>query len=554
MLTLRLLAFPLNREVNHTALQDLSFNLINESIPLRGARLSVEIFTHDNVFTVKPGSYRKKGIAFASDSLLWGDSEKIPGFVSVEVSEASDTILRAETRLDEKKLRGMKFRFDGLPLGTLVNSIDGPHSIGRSGTLLQYPEGWRSPFTSLLVFDLHNGRYLYFEIRDTAVRPLRYYLREEDGKMRFDLVIDEVASQASSSFTSPQIQFGVVDDIGPIYQNHAQYLKSRYHLVPFSAREDVPAWFRKVALVVTLHMEGFTGHRFHTYETALQDVDRILSMIEGESVLFYLPGWEGRYYFDYGHYDAEPRMGGASALKRLVCRIHEWGSHVIGMYGINLASRNTPGFQDFGPESEFHLAGGGYFHNGSVDWDGAHHYDFDDLASLNIAKKPWQDHLFIEIANNIRDYDFDGAFLDIAALDTNDRDQEYLPGLFQFTKRLRSLKTDFLVGGEGSYDAMLMSMPLFQCGHTDGKMHYHDVPYSDFFTPFAREFAHLSLGDVAFHSTGVHELGHNPEVRTPLREGIIPTLALIDGTIEKAPAEVAKTIRQAKIYRRRYLK
>jgi len=129
-----------------------------------------------------------------------------------------------------------------------------------------------------------------------------------------------------------------------------------------------------------------------------------------------------------------------------------------------------------------------------------------------------------------------------------------LPGLFAFSKRIQTLKKDFLVSGEGAYDALVMAMPLFQAGHTEGKMNYHDVPYEGFFTPFAREFAHLSLGDVAFHSTGVHELGTNAEIRTPLRQGILPTLSLIDATIDQAEKEVLLTIEQAKDYRRRFLK
>ena len=74
-------------------------------------------------------------------------------------------------------------------------------------------------------------------------------------------------------------------------------------------------------------------------------------------------------------------------------------------------------------------------------------------------------------------------------------------------------------------------MPLFQSGHTDGWMHYHDRVSPMLFTRFAREFAHLCLGDVGRGSTGVHEQGTNTETMTPLREGIIPTLSLVENTV-----------------------
>jgi hypothetical protein len=516
--------------------------------------LSFEVFTYDNVYTIEPGSFIKEGNRYCSRSFLWGDTEKTPGTVSLDFLSEEPCSFCAKASLLGQRIREVKFRLDDLPWGTLINSIDGTHQITEEGRLFHYPEGWRSPFSGLLVFALQKGGYLYLEIQDKEVRPIRYYLKKTSGGMRLDLVIEEVASKNVSSFLSPLVKLGFTDDLAPLYEKHAEYLRERYSYVPFEKRKDVPEWFKDVSLVVTLQMEGFTGHLFHTYESALTDAKKIGEKIDGRNVLFYLPGWEGRYYRDYGHYDAENRLGGKAKLIELVKGIHAMGSHVMAMYGVNLVSLDTPDFQSFGPQSEFHLCGGGRCHNGSVDWTGGHDYDFDGFLSLNIAKKPWQDHLYGEIERNVHDFDFDGAFLDIAALDINDREAEYLPGLFVFSQRIQTLKKGFLVSGEGCYDAMLMSMPLFQSGHTDGKMNYHDVPYEGFFTPYAREFAHLSLGDVAFHSTGVHELGFNQEDRAPLRKGILPTLSLIDGTLEKAEKDVSSIIQQAKEYRRLFQK
>lgn len=536
------------------ALQDLSYTLRNDHIPLKRGCLSFEVFSFDNVYTIEPGSFQEEAGVYRSRSFLWGDTEKVAGIAEIAFHSAESCSIEAKTSLLGRRIREIKFRFDDLPLGDLINSTDGVHPITEAGYLFHYPEGWRSPFSSLIVFALKEGGYLFFEIQDFEVRPLRYYLKKVGDGMRLDLVIEGVASKNETPFVSPKLIYGTTTDLQSLYRKHAEFLEKRYGYIPFEKRADVPNWFKEVSLVVTLQMEGFTGHLFHTYESALADAKCICSFLTGKNVLFYLPGWEGRYYYDYGHYDAGERLGGRQKLVELIKGIHALGAHVIAMYGINLVSRQTPGYHEFGPQSEFHLAGGGYCHNGSVDWAGSHDYDFDDLASLNIAKKPWQDHLYHEIERNVRDFDFDGAFLDIAALDINDRETEYLPGLFAFSKRLQGLKKDFLVSGEGAYDALVMAMPLFQAGHTEGKMNYHDQPYEGFFTPYAREFAHLSLGDVAFHSTGVHELGYNAEIRTPLRRGILPTLSLVDGTLDQAEKEVLLTIQDAKEYRRLFFK
>ena len=103
------------------------------------------------------------------------------------------------------------------------------------------------------------------------------------------------------------------------------------------------------------------------------------------------------------------------------------------------------------------------------------------------------------------------------------------------------------------YDGLARAMPLFQSGHTDGWMHYHDRVSPLLFTRFAREFAHLCLGDVGSGSTGVHEQGRNTETTVPLREGILPTLALVEDTVETHFDSVKAVLDQAKEYARRYL-
>lgn len=107
--------------------------------------------------------------------------------------------------------------------------------------------------------------------------------------------------------------------------------------------------------------------------------------------------------------------------------------------------------------------------------------------------------------------------------------------------------------GEGWYDGLMSCIPLLQCGHTDGKLHWHDDAYAPMLDTFARNFGHLCLGDPSRNSTGVHEQGVNPEWRPPLRKGVIPTLTIVDGTLENAPEKVEQIIADAKQYAEKYL-
>lgn len=63
------------------------------------------------------------------------------------------------------------------------------------------------------------------------------------------------------------------------------------------------------------------------------------------------------------------------------------GCKVMAMYGMNMANKNLPQIARLAEISEFQSVSGAKFHNGSVDWEGAHHYDFNDLVQLNIAEK-----------------------------------------------------------------------------------------------------------------------------------------------------------------------
>lgn len=535
-------------------IQDLSFKLNNQVLDLKKYKCSVEVFSLDNVYTVNDGSFVKENNTFFSDDLVWGEDQKVKGSLSLTFNENKEyDSFKIKAEIDTK-IRGVKLRFDDLPLGKIISLIDKDHEVTEYGSLYRYPEGWRSVETPLMVFELANKEYLYIRIPDTQVREKRFFLmKTSNNTMRLDLVIDEEGYKISNIFELPEIEIAITKDIEAVYEKQSEYIAKTYDLVPFKQRKDVPSRFKDISLVVIMHMEHFTGHIFHTYQQALEDIKKLTKKLDGKHILVYLTGWEGRYYFKYGNYTPDERLGGPVELKKMVDGMHELGCKVMAMYGINMANKDLPGFETWGLPSEFQSVSGGLYHNGSVDWDGAHHYDFSRLAQLSIAKKSWGDHLYNQIKDATNKYGFDGAFLDIAAIWYNDIDTPLFPNYYEFFKRLKSIKKDYLVAGEGFYDALAKAIPLFQSGHTDGAMHYHDRVSDLLFTKYARQFAHLCLGDPSRGSSGVHELGTNTETTTPLRESIIPTLSLVEGSLDKAMDKVDKIINQAKEYKEKFL-
>lgn len=538
--------------------QDLSYKLNSHKINLCGAdtlkyEVSVEVFSLENVYTVAENTYRCKDGEYFSDSLVWGNTEKRKGSVKLRVDDVSGAkVFKAEAELD-CLIRGVKIRFDNLPLGTLISLTDEDKEVTEYGMYLKYPEGWRSLSTPLLVFRMGNGKYLYLRCLDSTVNEKRFFVKKVNGAMRVDIVQDQSGTQISERYSVPAIECGVADTAEEIYQAHSDYIKKVFSLEEYENCRIVPEWFKDISLVVTMHMQAFTGHIFHTYESAYKDIEKLTRLTEGKHILVYLTGWEGRYYYKYGDYTPDERLGGGAKLKEAVKKMQALGCKVMAMYGMNMANKNIPQIKRLADVSEFQSVSGAKFHNGSVDWEGAHHYDFNGLVQLNIGERTWQNYLFNQIKSATEAYGFDGAFLDIAACHVNDKNNNLYEGVVEFCDRLRTIKPQFLVSGEGYYDGLSRAMPLFQSGHTDGKLHYHDRVSEKLFTRFSREFAHLCIGDLSRGSTGVHELGTNTDTTVPLRKAIIPTIALVEDTLDKAFEKVKQAVELSKIYQTEYL-
>ena len=539
-------------------LQDLSYTLNNEHIKydLFGHQidLSIEMFSIENVYTMNRGSLSVNGNNYSSNEIVWGDTEVVPhSMMEFSLNESKDNVSFILKGQLNQPVISMKLRLEDLPLGTLLSLSENDLDITEYGHLFRYPEGWRSLSYPLLTFKLKDGKYLFIKVMHQDVIPVSFYLRKTgEDKMRVDVTIEEKAHQLKNDFTSCPIEVGIVGKIEDVYEDYSEHIKKTFHLVDYKDNKNIPNWMKDVSLVIIMHMEAFTGHIFHTYEQALNDVKELTKYIDGKRILVYIAGWEGRYYYKYGDYTPDERLGGAIGLKKMIDGMHELGAHVLAMVGMNMANIKFFSHEEV-KAMEYVTARGGLFRNGSVDWEGSHSYDYSSLRMFNPGAHKWQDHLFNEIKRSSLDFDFDGVFLDIAAAYVNDQRYPVYDGLKELVKRIKTIKPDYLVAGEGYYDAISAVIDLVQGGHTEGYMNYHDRVYAPLFTRYSREFAHLCLGDLSRGSSGVHEQGTNTDMRTPFREGIIPTLTLVEDTLIKAKDKVLEVIEEAKEYAKRYL-
>lgn len=541
-------------------MMDLSFRWPHPRFDTPVGRVSVRLHTFDNAYGVDPDTVAVTStdgvLRVESPTLTWaGGQRKSDGAISLRVEEVDGEQQLSVSGRHTEGVRSLAITFHDVPRSDVGGTREGVLQVGDRGRIVRYPNGWfdlASPFVTLTDAE---GVETTIRSLDTEPQPKTFaFIPHFDGPalMDVELIVEASAVRPSIAFDAPP--WAVTRSVArqAIEVRHREHVHAAYTTTGWDDRGDVPAWAREISLVTTLHGQHFTGRTFLDYDGMLDSIRRITERIEGRRVLAYLPGWEGRYYRWYGSYRPEPTLGGADGFRRLLDGARELGVHVMPMFGANVASRDVPGFERWGEPGVLRRRSG-LSDAGSVDWDGGRHYDYGAGALLNLAYAPWRAQLVGQIAGLWEEFGFDATFLDITAMYANDPNGDTTEGLRALVTELHAAMPGHLIGGEAWFDAIGSIIPLVQTGHLENVPVFHDLPDEDLFTVTNRSFGHVCLGDPAFHSSGVHEAGYVTAWRLPVRRGVIPTLGVVDGTLDAAPDRVSQIVDDAHEYADRFL-
>lgn len=539
-------------------MHDLSFALSQPVFAVNGLRFAVQIYTFENAYgldgTRCTVAETADGCSITCDRLTWaGGQEVAPGSATIRVVVGPGTTTLTVDAACGETIRCVKLLLVGMPEGEVVSLREAERrSIPDEGLILHYPNGWRELATPLVVLRTAEGVLRSFRSLDPRVREKRVALLHRDGGLDVELIHEEEASGAGRTISVPAWEVGSPATVDEVYARHAEAVTRNHGLLPWESRPDVPGWARDVSLVAAIHGQHWTGYIFNDYAAILGAVEWLAARIEPRRILAYLPGWEGRYYWQYGDYRPDPRMGGEQGFARLVDGAGEMGVRLMPMFGINYANRGMANFERWGAPA-LSMTAGGIGGGRTCDWDGSRHYDHGWGALLNPGAPTWQNRLVEQISALVDRYGFEAVFLDISAVWQNDPTHNVHEGVMELAARLKRLHPGLLVAGEGWYDAVGAATPLMQSGHTDGDLHWHDVRSGGLFEHHARGFGHLCIGDPGRGSTGVHELGTNPTTRVPLRRAVLPTVTIVEDTLSRAPEAVREILRDAEDYAARFL-
>ncbi len=513
-------------------MQFASFDLGDPLFECFGRAFSIQIVTLENLYGLDPArtqttreshrvTIRASALAFA------GQQQRAPGEVGIEIVREHAEQLRVRIRARAPgSVRCAKLLVRDLdPALAVVREGGEAVPVGRFGELLEYPTRLPAPVVRVRA----GAELLGFRSEDPRVRAKRFAAWTErvgplEGRGVVELICEEEATRFGPELESADFVLATGAAAERVLDEHLAYAERRLGLVPWEQRRDVPDWARGLRLVATLHGMHFTGRIFLRYAEMLGVLRFLAARLPGERILAYLPGWEGRYYWQYGDYRPEPRLGGAAEFARLCDGARQLGVHVMPMFGANCANRRLPRVAGIPDDAHLKSATRNRFHGNQPDWDLSRAHDTGWQAWFNPGHPAWREQLASQIEAVLDAFGVDAVFLDTLHAWTNDPDHSVVEGVRALARRLRAHRPGLLLAGEADYDALLALFPLFQ-------RPWWERPPA-WTARYVRRFGHLCEGEPRGR-TGVHEFGTwGPSVPEADDPTLLATLAFQDGTLE----------------------
>jgi len=525
-------------------MDQFSFDFGDPFYDFASFQFAARLFTMDNTYGVdpecctverQPGSLtvRAAGLRCA------GGQQRAQGSMLLHVRQVDGATLEISGTATHatERCKAFGILIQGLDICAVLDET-GEHAAPEYGPA-EYPmrNGALGLRTPLIFLQNYDGRLLFALSRDLALRPKRFavYRHPVSGRVTLELIHEEDARRLGSSIECPLWQTGHTLDRQTVLEQRMRDLEHGFGLVPFAQRSDVPEWFRDIRLVLNLHCEHWTGYVFNTFDSLRDVIGWVTQRIAGRHVLAFLPGWDGRYYYNIPEYQPSTSCGGADGLRALIEHAHGLNVHVVPMYiaCAAQASKLVPlGLADAVLRDIY----GAERISESVDWDMDRAPDT-SCHYLNLGHPRYRQLLYERIAAITEAFQADGAFLDMSMHWRNDPSYSPYEGTGELVKQLHARFANFLVFGENAFDAQLSYF---------GVLHDEYRGYPEIFERYARMAHYLAQPAPGLGSSGVHEGGllHISGEHRQL-PGFIPTLSIVADSLNKYSRECERVINLA---------
>jgi hypothetical protein len=526
-----------------------SFDFPEPSVEFADLLFSFRIFTFENAYAPDPNhmtvTAEPDGLRIRCSGFTWaGGQQQAPGQLDAYLHRVGNFIEWSASAQMQLPIKSIATILRGVPRGKLsagaghfFDPRDGEHLFG-------YPFGGGSLFTAagmdspIVIVQSGEQEFFFLSTLITNVRANRFYFQPGEKGYRVELIYEREGWSKGNSIQTPVWRAGRAASLDEAYRPYFAHLEKTFGVPDWEKRDDVPAWFREIALVVAIHGMHETGYIFNDFAKTLKTLEWVATQIPGRQVLVFLPAWDGRYYWNYPIYKPDPRLGGDQGFRALIDAGHKLGFRFMPMFGMNSANKQLPVFSNFA-DATTQQVDGDAFNLNWVDWDNDRHFEGWG-AYMNLGVESWRKWLTERIANILENYHADGYFLDIAGGWENNTKADMHEGTRQLVSDLRRRFPEAIACGEMPYDALMSVLPLFQVFPAGG--------YPQGFRKYCRAFEHLSLPAPGRGSSGVHEsgFGHFNEKTLSLSKEQIPTITVVDDTFEKHQDIMSAIIKAAK--------
>jgi hypothetical protein len=526
-----------------------SFDFPEPSVSFHGMLFSFRLYTFENAYGLDRDHLAVEktadGVVLRCSQFLWaGDQQKIPGTLLARIRKNGEFVEWDVSAAMDQPIKSISAIVRDIPRGQICGGSEGFFDPKDNEVLLGYPFGGGDHHDAIgidspvAVVQSSEHEFFFLSVLLDRVRANRFYFQPGPNGYRVELVYEQEGWKHSNQLRSPTWRVGRTQTAEDAFRPHFAHVEQAFAIPDWEKRQDVPAWFRDIALVVSIHGMHWTGYIFNDFAKAQRILQWVATQIPAKNVMVFLPAWDGRYYWEYPIYKVSPQLGGEDGFRTLIHSGQRLGFRFLPMFGMNGANSKLPVFSKFSDATTQDIDGND-FDLAWVDWDNDRHYEGGGKY-MNLGVDSWRNWLSARIAGVIEQFAVDGYFLDISGGWQNNTKADMHEGTRRLVEDLRQKFPHVLAVGEFSYDALMSILPVYQVFPSRG--------YPPAFQKYARTFEHLSHPAPGRGSSGVHESGFGhfrPEVRKD--QPVIPTITVVDDTFDKYRDVMAQIISGAKI-------
>jgi hypothetical protein len=526
-----------------------SYDFPEPSVSFAAMHFAFRLYTFENTYALDRAGMsvheEAGGMAVDCSGLVWaGGQQKAPGTLQARLRKNGEFIEWSAVAQMDQPLKSIAAIIRGVPRGKISAGAGGFFDPKDDEILLGYPFGGGSLFTArgmnspVAVIQSSDNEFFFLSALNRQVRANRFYFQPGEKGYRAELVYEREGWEKSTRLESPMWRAGRTTSAESAFGPHYQHVERTFQVPDWEKRQDVPAWFRKIALVVSLHGMHWTGYVFNDFARMQKILDWLATRIPAERVLVFIPAWDGRYYWNYPLYKPDPRLGGEDGLRALIRQGQRLGFRFMLMYGANAANARLAMFPQVANARVAQIDGDAFNLNW-VDWDNDRHNEGWGVY-MNLGVDSWRQWLFECISEGIEGYHLDSYFLDIAGGWENNTQADTHVGTCRLITNLREKHPEVMACGEMSYDALLSCIPVYHV--------FSEWGYPPAFSKYSRAFQHLSHPAPGRGSSGVHESGFGQfDLGTlGLNDLQIPTITVVDDTFDRHRDVVMAIIERAR--------